>query len=137
MSQIVKKFLGAFVGLFALVALTPAPPALAQTPSSVLPTGGGAALLDPSDTVFLLLDHQAGLFQTVKDISVAELRSNVVMLAKLATLMKIPVITTASEPKGTNGPIMPEIHEEAPHAVYVARKGEVNAWDNEDFVQAV
>src|SRR5262247_4210058 len=99
--------------------------------------GGGKGLLDPTDTVFLLLDHQAGLFQTVKDISVAELRSNTVMLAKLATLMKIPVITTASEPNGTNGPLMPEIHEFAPHAVYVARKGEVNAWDNEDFVRAV
>ena len=56
-----------------------------------MPTGGGATLLDPSDTVILLLDHQAGLFQTVKDIPVADLRSNVVMLAKLATLMKIPV----------------------------------------------
>ena len=32
---------------------------------------------------------------------------------------------------------MPEIHEFAPHAVYVPRKGEVNAWDNEDFVRAV
>jgi nicotinamidase-related amidase len=59
------------------------------------------------------------------------------MLAKLATLMKIPVITTASEPNGTNGPLMPEIQEFAPHAVYVARKGEVNAWDNEDFVKTV
>jgi hypothetical protein len=55
--------------------------------SSVLPTGGGAALLDPSDTAMLLLDHQAGLFQTVKDIPISELRSNVVMLAKLAKLM--------------------------------------------------
>ena len=69
--------------------------------------------------------------------AVAELRSNTVMLAKLATLMKIPVITTASEPNGTNGPLMPEIHQFAPHAVYVPRKGEVNAWDNEDFVKAV
>jgi nicotinamidase-related amidase len=51
--------------------------------------------------------------------------------------MKIPVITTASEPNGTNGPLMPEIHEFAPHAAYVARKGEVNAWDNEDFVKTV
>src|SRR5262245_66073265 len=59
------------------------------------------------------------------------------MLSKLATLMKIPVITTASEPKGPNGPLMPEIHQFAPHAVYVGRKGEVNAWDNEDFVGAV
>ena len=108
-----------------------------NAPPSVLPTGGGKALLDTSDTVFLLLDHQAGLFQTVKDIDVAELRRNTVMLAKLATLLKIPVITTASEPGGPNGPLMPEIHEFAPHAVYVPRKGEVNAWDNEDFVKTV
>jgi hypothetical protein len=59
------------------------------------------------------------------------------MLAKLATLYKIPVITTASEPGGPNGPLMPEIHQSAPHAVYVRRKGEVNAWDNDDFVNTV
>jgi len=87
--------------------------------------------------VLLLLDHQSGLFQTVKDIPVDDLRRNTVVLAKLATLLKIPVITTASEPNGPNGPLMPEIHESAPHAKYVGRKGEVNAWDNEDFVAAV
>ena len=106
-------------------------------PSSVLSTGGGEALIDPSDTVILLLDHQAGLFQTVKDISIHELRANTVMLAKLATLLKIPVITSASEPNGPNGPLMPEIHQFAPHAVFVPRKGEVNAWDNPDFVNTV
>ena len=106
-------------------------------PSSVLPSGGGQALLDPSDTAILLLDHQAGLFQTVKDISLTELRANTTLLAKLATLYKIPVITTASEPNGPNGPLMPEIHQSAPHAVYVPRKGEVNAWDNDDFVKTV
>ena len=46
----------------------------------MLPTGGGQALLDPSDTVILLLDHQSGLLQTVKDVSLPELRANVVML---------------------------------------------------------
>lgn len=99
--------------------------------------GGGKALLDPTDAVILLLDHQAGLFQTVKDISVEELRANTTMLAKLAALAKLPLIFTASEPNGPNGPIMPEIHEVAPHAVFVPRKGEVNAWDNELFVQTV
>jgi nicotinamidase-related amidase len=103
----------------------------------VLASGGGAMLLDPADTVVLLLDHQSGLFQTVKDIAVADLRRNVAMIARLCTLLKIPVITTASEPAGTNGPLMPEIHELAPHAVYVPRKGEVNAWDNDDFVGEV
>jgi nicotinamidase-related amidase len=99
--------------------------------------GGGKALLDPTDTVLLLLDHQAGLFQVVKDISVAELRANTTMLAKLGTLLKLPVITTASEPNGPNGPLMPEIHESAPHAVFVPRRGEVNAWDNQLFVNTV
>jgi nicotinamidase-related amidase len=132
--------------LFAIVALVAisfvGESAFAQTSraprtSSVLPTGGGQALIDPSDTVILLLDHQTGLFQTVKDIGVSELRANTTLIAQLATLLKIPVITTASEPNGPNGPLMPEIHQAAPHAVYVPRKGEVNAWDNEDFVKAV
>ena len=140
MPNILKAILHTLAAVLTIGVLVPSPPALAQTSavtSSVLPTGGGQALINTSDTVFLLLDHQAGLFQTVKDISVAELRANTVMLARLATLLKIPVITTASEPNGPNGPLMPEIHQFAPHAVYVPRKGEVNAWDNEDFVKAV
>ena len=99
--------------------------------------GGGKALLDPTDTAFLFLDHQSGLFQNVKDITVAELRANTTALAKLATLQQIPVITTASVPEGPNGPLMPEIQEAAPHAVYVPRRGEVNAWDNALFVKTV
>jgi len=114
-----------------------APPVKTGARPSVLPSGGGRSLLDPADTVLLLLDHQTGLFQTVKDIPIADLRRNTAMLAKMATLLKLPVITTASEPNGPNGPLMPEIHEFAPHAVYVARKGEVNAWDNDDYVKAV
>lgn len=110
---------------------------MADAKPSVLPTGGGRMLLDPGDTAILLLDHQSGLFQTVRDIAVADLRRNVEMIAKLASLFHIPVITTASEPNGTNGPLMPEIERYAPHAVYVPRQGEVNAWDNADFVAQV
>jgi nicotinamidase-related amidase len=113
------------------------PPISIKPKTSILSTGGGQELLDPADTVFLLLDHQAGLFQTVKDVPLVDLRRNVEMMAKLASLLKIPVITTASEPNGPNGPIMPEINQYAPHAVYVPRKGEVNAWDNTDFVDTV
>jgi nicotinamidase-related amidase len=135
MSIALKSFPRVFALVLALFISSGQTVALAQ--ASVLPSGGGKALIDTSDALILLLDHQTGLFQTVKDISVAELRSNTVMLAKLATLLKIPVITTASEPNGPNGPLMPEIHQFAPHAVYVPRKGEVNAWDNEDFVRKV
>ena len=137
MSIVLRNVLRAFVVTLALGAASSAVAQTTPARSSVLPTGGGQALLDTSDTVMLLLDHQAGLFQTVKDVPLIDLRANVAMLAKLATLLKIPVITTASEPNGPNGPLMPEIHQFAPHAVYVPRKGEVNAWDNEDFVRTV
>jgi nicotinamidase-related amidase len=96
-----------------------------------------SALLDAKDAVLVLLDHQAGLFQTVKDISVAELRANTAALARLGALMEVPVITSASVPDGPNGPLMPEIHALAPHATFVPRKGEINAWENELFVKTV
>lgn len=98
---------------------------------------GARPVIDPNDAVLLLIDHQSGLFQTVQDMPMPVLRQHAAALAKMATLAKIPVITTASVPQGPNGPLIPEIHENAPHAQYVARKGEINAWDNPDFVAAV
>jgi nicotinamidase-related amidase len=95
------------------------------------------ALLDPDDTAILLIDHQSGLFQTVKDVCIADLRNNAIVLAKIAELVNAPIITTASEPNGPNGPLMCEFAKAAPSARYIARKGEVSAWDNEDFVEAV
>lgn len=99
--------------------------------------GNTKPTIDPADSVMLLIDHQSGLFQTVGDMPMPELRERAAALAKMATLSDIPVITTASVPQGPNGPLIPEIHENAPHAKYVARKGEINAWDNPDFVAAV
>ncbi|HJX31436.1 MAG TPA: isochorismatase family protein [Thermodesulfobacteriota bacterium] len=94
-------------------------------------------MINPSDVAMLLIDHQSGLFNLVKDMPVAELRNNIIALAKVSTLMKIPVITTASVPEGPNGPVIPEIQQFAPHAKYVARQGQINAWDVHMFVKAV
>jgi nicotinamidase-related amidase len=94
-------------------------------------------MINPSDVAMLLIDHQSGLFNLVKDMPVAELRNNIIALAKVATMLKIPVITTASVPEGPNGPVIPEIQQFAPHAKYVARQGQINAWDVPMFVKAV
>jgi nicotinamidase-related amidase len=94
-------------------------------------------LIDPDDAVLLLIDHQSGLFQLVKDIELPVLRANVVALAKVARLAKIPTFTTASVPDGPNGPLIPEIHECNPEAVYIPRTGQINAWDNPAWVQAI
>lgn len=94
-------------------------------------------MLDSEDTIMLLIDHQSGLFNTVRDVPVPDLRNYVIALAKTATLLNIPVLTTASVPDGPNGPLIPEIHQFAPHAQYIPRTGQINAWDNPPFVEAI
>ena len=72
---------------------------------------------------------------------VAELRSNTMALANIAKLGGAPIIYTASEPNGPNGPLMDELEQllssASSGAQYVPRKGEISAWDNADFVKAV
>ena len=98
---------------------------------------GARPVIDPDNAAMLLIDHQSGLFQTIGDMPFTTVRAHATALATMATLAKMPVITTASVPQGPNGPLIPEIHDAAPHARYVARKGEINAWDNPEFVAAV
>jgi nicotinamidase-related amidase len=94
-------------------------------------------MIDPADAVMLLIDHQSGLFQLVKDIDLPVLRSHVTALAKVARLAKIPTFITASVPDGPNGPLIPEIHQYNPEAVYIPRTGQINAWDNPAWVEAI
>ncbi|MFV0339357.1 MAG: isochorismatase family protein [Parachlamydiaceae bacterium] len=94
-------------------------------------------MIDPQDAVMLLIDHQSGLFQLVRDIDLPVLRSHVTALAKLSYLAKIPTFTTASVPDGPNGPLIPEIHENNPDAIYIPRTGQINAWDNPPWVKAI
>lgn len=98
---------------------------------------GARPVIDPDNAAMLLIDHQSGLFQTIGDMPFTSVRAHATALAKMATLAKMPVITTASVPQGPNGPLIPEIHAAAPHAQYVARRGEINAWDNPEFVAVV
>jgi nicotinamidase-related amidase len=61
----------------------------------------------------------------------------VIALAKASRLAKIPTFTTASVPDGPNGPLIPEIHEANPDAIYIPRTGQINAWDNPKWVEAI
>lgn len=94
-------------------------------------------MIDPDDAIMLLIDHQSGLFQLVRDIELPVLRSHVTALAKVAHLANIPTFTTASVPDGPNGPLIPEIHEHNPKAVYIPRTGQIDAWDNPAWVDAI
>ena len=93
--------------------------------------------LDKTQAAVLLVDHQAGLLSLVRDIEPDKFKNNVLALADLAKYFKLPTVLTTSFESGPNGPLVPELKDLFPDAPYIARPGNINAWDNEDFVKAV
>ncbi|MEH3022330.1 MAG: hydrolase [Pseudomonas oryzihabitans] len=93
--------------------------------------------LDKNDAVVLLIDHQAGLISLVQDFTPSDFKNNVLALANSAKFFGLPTILTTSFEQGPNGPLVPELVELFPEAPYIARPGQINAWDNEDFVAAI
>ena len=93
--------------------------------------------LDKDNAAVLLVDHQAGLLSLVRDIDPDKFKNNVLALADLAKYFNMPTILTTSFEDGPNGPIMPELQAMFPDAPFIPRPGQINAWDNADFVQAI
>jgi nicotinamidase-related amidase len=93
--------------------------------------------LSKDNTACLLVDHQTGLFSLVQDYSPGEFKNDVLALAALARYFHLPTILSTSFESGPNGPMLPELKAMFPDAPYIARPGEINAWDNRDFVKAV
>ncbi len=93
--------------------------------------------LSKDDAAVLFVDHQTGLTTLVQDYSPSDFRNSVLALADTAKFFNLPTVLTTSAEDGPNGPILPELKEMFPDAAYVARPGEINAWDNKDFVKAV
>lgn len=93
--------------------------------------------LDKNNAAVLLVDHQAGLLSLVRDFDPDKFKNNVLATAALAKYFNLPTILTTSFEDGPNGPLIPELKEMFPAAPYIARPGQINAWDNEDFVKAV
>ncbi|ENW07133.1 isochorismate family cysteine hydrolase YcaC [Acinetobacter beijerinckii] len=93
--------------------------------------------LDKHNAAVLLVDHQTGLLSLVRDIDPDKFKNNVLALADAAKYFNLPTILTTSFENGPNGPLVTELKEIFPDAPYIARPGQINAWDNEDFVKAV
>jgi nicotinamidase-related amidase len=93
--------------------------------------------LSKDDAALLLVDHQAGLISLVQDFSPDDFKNSVLALADIGKYFKLPTILTTSFDEGPNGPLVPEIEALFPDAPFIRRPGQINAWDNEEFVKAV
>ncbi|KAJ5188028.1 hypothetical protein N7491_004351 [Penicillium cf. griseofulvum] len=93
--------------------------------------------LDKDKAALLVIDHQVGLAQLVRDFNTNDFRNNILGHAALGNVFNLPTVLTSSSDSGPNGLLLKEITEMHPNATFVRRQGEVNAWDNADFRAAV
>ncbi|MEH1846858.1 MAG: isochorismatase family protein [Nostoc sp.] len=91
------------------------------------------------NSAMLLIDHQVGTMKLIKNLPLTEVEKNTLTLAKVAKVLKIPVVLTSSQEDRFQGKLMTTLAELLPEAyeVRVKRAGIVNAWDDENFVKAV
>jgi nicotinamidase-related amidase len=99
--------------------------------------GGRRERVTPDNCVFAFIDHQTGLMNLVDNARPVEFKNIVIGLAKTAKLHGVPSVITTSAESGPNGPFLPEVLELLPEAPLVSRPGQINAWDNPDFVEAI
>ena len=88
------------------------------------------------NAALVLVDHQVGLMTGVRDYSVAELKHNVVGLAKAAKALGLPIVTTTTSADTLWGPAFPELIEALPGHEFIDRTS-VNAWDDPRVAAAI
>jgi nicotinamidase-related amidase len=92
--------------------------------------------LTAENAAVLLVDHQVGLITGVRDIDVAQLKHNVVALARAAKLLGVPTIATTTNREGMSGPTIPELTAVIDEDQIIDRST-VNAWDDDRIRDAV
>ena len=92
--------------------------------------------LTSDNAALVLVDHQVGLLSGVRDITVAELKSNVVSLAKAMRVLKVPTVITTTARDSLWGPTFPELVSALPDLPIIDRSS-VNAWDDPKVAAAI
>jgi len=91
------------------------------------------------NSALLLIDHQVGTMQLIKNIDSQLAAKQSIALAKMAKILNLPTVITSSQEDRAQGPILPEIAQILPdeHAARIKRPGVVNAWAYPEFRDAV
>jgi nicotinamidase-related amidase len=93
--------------------------------------------LSAKDTAILIIDEQVGLANGIRDQPLSEFFDGLRALVRIADVFKLPVVISTSAETGPNGPTIPLVFDILPKAKVIRRPGQINAWDNQDFVTAV
>ena len=95
-------------------------------------------LLTPENSTLLLIDYQPPQVNTVRSMGSVELIANVVALANVAKLFKLPIVlTTVNVTDGTNPDTIPQLRSQVSPDTPNIDRTSINAWEDEAFVAAV
>jgi nicotinamidase-related amidase len=92
--------------------------------------------LTSENSALVLVDHQVGLMTGVRDYAIAELKHNVVGLAKAAKVLKLPIVVTTTARDSMWGPTFPELVEALP-GVQIIDRSSVNVFDDPRAARAI
>lgn len=96
--------------------------------------------LNKSKCAVLFIDQQSGLNSLVRDIPAEDYKNQLSGLVDICNFFKLPYVLTSSNESGPNGPVLSYVQNNLSpdnNAGYIQRNGEINAWDNSDFRNAV
>lgn len=91
------------------------------------------------DSVMLLIDHQVGTLNFAANRSHDIIISRTRALARIAKALNIPVVLTTSQEDRAQGPLIDDLKEILPEEYEnrIKRTGVTNAWNDEEYKQAV
>ena len=93
--------------------------------------------LTRENAAVMIIDHQVGLYTGVRDITLQDLKHNVVGLVKAAGVFGLPIVATTTAADSMWGPMISEVLDVLPDAAKVIDRSTVNAWDDARVVEAV
>lgn len=93
-------------------------------------------LLTPQNSAVIFIDHQPQMTFGVANIDRQALVNNVLLLAKAASIFKVPAILTTVETKSFSGNMWPQLLDIFPGQEPIERSS-MNSWESEAFVKAV
>jgi nicotinamidase-related amidase len=91
----------------------------------------------PQNAIMLFIDHQIGLMAGIRDFaSLAEYKSNIVGLARVAKALQMPVLISSSNAHWQNGDTLPELKEIFSDQPIYRRTGIINCYEDPSFRKA-
>ncbi|WP_158812846.1 isochorismatase family protein [Methylocapsa sp. S129] len=93
----------------------------------------------PDTCALVLIDHQVGTIQLIKNITSDQSIRNAVVLGKAALAFEMPIVMTSSMEDHMQGPLHQSLQRALSdaYAARIKRTGIVNAWDDPNFKKAV